>query len=44
MDRPATASECRAQAVHCRMLADTAADERVQALAGLDGTDVDEAR
>jgi hypothetical protein len=32
MDRLATASECRAQAAHCRMLADAATDERVRAL------------
>ena len=32
MDRLAAPSECRAQALHCRMLADTVTDEQVRAL------------
>ena len=32
MDRHAIVSECRQQAAHCRMRAETANDERVQAL------------
>jgi hypothetical protein len=31
-DRLATPRECRAQAAHCRMLADTETDERVRGL------------
>jgi hypothetical protein len=32
MDGVAALSECRAQALHCRMLADTVTDEQVRAL------------
>ena len=32
MDRLAAPNECRAQALHCRMLADTVTDEQVRAL------------
>ena len=32
MDRLAAPSECRAQALHCRMVADTVMDEQVRAL------------
>lgn len=32
MDRLAIASECRAQALHCRLAADETTDERVRAL------------
>ena len=32
MDRLAAPSECRAQALHCRMVADSVMDEQVRAL------------
>lgn len=32
MDRLSAPSECRAQALHCRMVADTVMDEQVRAL------------
>jgi hypothetical protein len=32
MDRLSARSECRAQALHCRMVADTVMDEQVRAL------------